>query len=248
MLSNVYLIRLDDACPNMDAAKWQKMEDMLDKYGVRPMVGIIPNNEDPQTSPDPYDAEFWDKAHRWEAKGWAIALHGYNHVCITEEGMNGLNPMWARSEFAGVSIEQQREKIRKGVAIFKENGISPMYFFAPSHTYDKHTLVALRLESDIRIISDTIATKPYRDGDFTIIPQLGGHCSEMKIPGVWTFCLHPTAMNEAQFKAVEDFLMAHKDEFVTFTDLDLNNLGGKTLLGKLLSWAYFTMRKLKGLK
>ncbi len=247
-MKNKYLIRLDDACPAMDAAKWQRMEDILDSYSVRPMVGVIPNNEDPQTSPDAQDVKFWDKVHNWESNGWAIALHGYDHVCITEDGMMGLNPMWARSEFVGLSLERQREKIRKGIAIFKAKGITPKYFFAPSHTYDKNTLEALRLESDIRIIIDTIATKPYREGDFIFIPQLGGHCSEMKIPGIWTFCLHPTAMNDAQFKAVEDFLKIHKEEFVAFLDLALDNLGGKTMLGKLLSWVYFTMRKLKGLK
>ena len=245
---NKYLIRLDDACPTMDAKKWQRMEDILDAYRVRPMVGIIPNNEDPETAPDPYDEGFWDKVHNWEKKGWAIALHGYNHVCITKGGMKGLNPMWERSEFAGLTLDQQKEKIRKGVAILKEYGINPLYFFAPSHTYDRNTLEALRQESDIRVISDTIATKPYKEGDFTIIPQLGGHCSEIKISGIWTFCLHPTTMNDAQFKAVEDFLKVHKDEFISFSDLELDNLGGKTITGKFLSCVYFTMRKLKGLK
>lgn len=247
-MKNKYLIRLDDACPTMDAKKWERMEDILDRYGVRPMVGVIPNNEDPQTSPDCVDEKFWDKVHKWESKGWAIALHGYNHVCITEAGIKGLNPMWARSEFAGLPLELQREKISKGVAILKTHGITPKYFFAPSHTYDKNTLEALRLESDIRIISDTIATKPYKEGDFTIIPQLGGHCAEMKIPGIWTFCLHPSAMEDVQFGAVEKFLDAHKDEFISFYDLDLNNLKGKSLVGKLLSWAYFTSRKLRGIK
>lgn len=247
-MKNKYLIRLDDACPTMDAAKWQRMEDILERYGVQPMVGIIPNNEDPDTTPDPKDEKFWDKVHKWETKGWAIALHGYNHVCITEDGMKGLNPLWARSEFAGVPLEKQKEKIREGVKIFRSHGIDPKYFFAPSHTYDKNTLVSLKEESNISIISDTIATKPYKEGDFTIIPQLGGHCSEMKIPGIWTFCLHPTAMNDAQFEALEDFLKVHKDEFIAFSDLDLTNLSGKTFVGKLLSWAYFTMRKLKGPK
>lgn len=247
-MNNKYLIRLDDACPTMEAKKWQRMEGILNHYGVRPMVGIIPNNEDPETSPDSYDEGFWDKALNWEKKGWAIALHGYNHVCITNDGMKGLNPMWERSEFSGLSLEKQREKISKGLAVLKEHGLNPKYFFAPSHTYDKNTLIALKEESNIRIISDTIATKPYREGDFTFIPQLGGHCSEMKIPGIWTFCLHPTAMNEAQFSAIEDFLKSHKDDFIAFSELDLNNLRGKTFIGKLLSWVYFTMRKLKGLK
>ena len=42
-----YLIRLDDACPTMDWGKWRRMERILDKYKVKPMVGIIPENNDP---------------------------------------------------------------------------------------------------------------------------------------------------------------------------------------------------------
>ena len=37
-----YMIRLDDACPTMDRAKWQCMEDMRDAVGVKLMVGVIP--------------------------------------------------------------------------------------------------------------------------------------------------------------------------------------------------------------
>ena len=247
-MKNKYLIRLDDACPAMDTTKWKRMEDILDRYGVQPLVGVIPNNKDLHTSPCTLDIGFWNKVQKWESKGWAIALHGYDHVCITEGGLKGFNPMWERSEFAGVPLAQQREKIRKGIGIFNRNGITPKYFFAPSHTFDSNTLEALRLESDIRIISDTIATKPYKEGDFIIIPQVGGHCVEMKIPGIWTFCLHPTTMNDISFKAVETFLSIHKEEFIAFSDLDLENLEGKTLLDKILSWCYFTMRKLKGLK
>ena len=84
-MKSKYLIRLDDACPTMDKAKWQRMEDILCRFGVRPLVGIIPNNEDPETSPDPEDSFFWEKAHKWENAGWTIALHGYNHVCTSRQ-------------------------------------------------------------------------------------------------------------------------------------------------------------------
>jgi len=243
-----YLIRLDDACPTMDRLKWQRMEDLLGTYGVRPMVGIIPANEDPKQKIDAENPEFWTKVKTWEKKGWAIALHGYEHCYISNDGLKGLNPLWARSEFAGVPLEEQKKKIREGVKVFNTNNIFPKYFFAPSHTFDENTLQALREESDIRIISDTIATRPYLKGDFVFIPQLGGRCSEMKLPGVWTFCLHPSAMREEDFLATELFLQSHSDEFLGFDELDLTNLKGKDLVGRFLSWAYFTRRRLKGTK
>lgn len=216
--------------------------------GVKPMVGVIPANKDPKQHINDADSEFWNKVKNWEKKGWAIALHGYDHCFISEAGMSGLNPLWARSEFAGVSLEQQKEKIRKGIAEFMTHGIDPKYFFAPAHTYDENTLQALREESNIRIISDTIATKPYRKGDFIFIPQLGGRCAEMKLPGVWTFCLHPSAMAEEDFVATEKFVKAHQNEMIGFDELELTDLKGKSLFSRLLSWAYFTRRRLKGIK
>lgn len=53
-----YLIRLDDACPTMDAKKWQRIEDVFDTYGIRPMVGIIPANKDPKQNINIFDFDF----------------------------------------------------------------------------------------------------------------------------------------------------------------------------------------------
>lgn len=242
---NKYLIRLDDACPTMDSVKWQRIEDLLEKYGIRPMVGVIPNNADPKQKIDVEDPEFWYRVGIWKEKQWSIALHGFDHCYISNEGLNGLNPLWTRSEFAGVTLEKQKEKIREGVKIFRSHGIDPRYFFAPSHTYDKNTLLALKEESNIRIISDTIATKPYKENGFTFIPQVGGHCINMKVPGVWTFCLHPSTMKEKDFNSVEKFLEIHNNEFVAFDSLMLDHIGTKDIFSKILSWLYFTKRKLK---
>lgn len=243
-----YLIRLDDACPTMDAKKWGRLENVLDANGVIPMVGIIPNCKDEKLMIDAPDEGFWIKVQNWHKKGWAIALHGYDHCYISYAGLKGLNPLWERSEFAGTPLELQKKKIREGLSILNEKGITPKYFFAPSHTFDLNTLTALREESSIRIISDTIATKPYRKGDFIFIPQLGGHCVEMRIPGIWTFCLHPNTMSEENFIQTENFIRTHKEQFITFDSLESSNLRDKDWFSKLMSWAYFKQRKLRGIK
>lgn len=245
-MNKKYLIRLDDACPTMNYNNWQRIFDMLDCYNVRPMVGIIPHNEDLKQLIDEPDSAFWSKARMWQDKGYAIALHGYNHCYISKE--SGINPLWKRSEFAGVPYDVQSQKIKDGYALLKENGLNPKYFFAPSHTFDENTLKALKEHTDIRIISDTIATKPYLMDDFVIIPQLGGHCTEMKIPGIWTFCLHPSMMSDTDFENTDKFLRNHKDEFIGFDDIDLSKVRGKDIFSRLLSWVYFTQRKLRGIK
>lgn len=244
-MKHQYLIRLDDACPTMNHAKWQRMEDILDKYGIKPMVGVIPHNEDTMQQIDFPNDGFWEKVKSWEQKGWAIALHGYNHSYISNEGKKGLNPLWDFSEFAGVPLDLQKEKIRKGIEILREHVIVPKYFFAPGHTFDENTLNALREESKIRIISDTIATKPYRYKDFIVIPQFSGHCREMKLPGLFTFCFHPNTMNDKDFLDLESFLDKHKTSFTSFDAIDLGKVRKKGLFDRLLSCAYFVLRKAK---
>ena len=243
-----YLLRLDDACPYMDRAKWQRMEDILDKYGVKPLVGIIPANADSKTMVEPEDPGFWAKAHSWEKKGWSIALHGYDHVCISDGGMKGYNPFWCRSEFAGLPLNIQCEKIKKGYSILKESGFEPKYFFAPSHTFDLNTLEALRVETNIRIVSDTIGRYPYKYGGFVFVPQISGHCAKMSLSGIYTFCFHPNTMKDKDFVALEKFLILYGDSFISFDGFDLSKYGKKKVVDRLLSWGFFTYRKIRGLR
>lgn len=243
-----YLIRLDDACPTMNCQLWGKMEDLLDKYGVKPMVGVIPDNEDPQQMIDTPDEMFWSNVKAWQKKGWAIALHGYNHCYTSSGGLKGLNPMWVRSEFSGLSLEVQKNKIREGVAILKSKGLDVKYFFAPSHTFDENTLVALKAESDIRIISDTVATRPYRYKEFVFVPQFSGSCREMKMKGLFTFCLHPNTMNDEAFENTEKFLNKHSYEFTSFNAIDVDNIKKKGIVDRVLSWLYFTQRKIRRIR
>lgn len=240
---NFFLIRLDDACPTMCRAKWNKMEHVLDKYGVKPMVGIIPHNQDPKQMIDAFDDNFWDNVRRWDQKGWTIALHGYNHVYSTNEG--GINPLWNKSEFAGHPLEFQKEKIRMGVAILRDHGINPRYFFAPSHTFDENTLSALREESDIRVISDTIAIKPYKYNDFIFVPQQSGHPIRLPFGGLVTICYHPNTMLEESFKNLENFLSSHKGQLISFDSIDTTKVKDKTIVDSMLSCMYFLRRKLR---
>jgi hypothetical protein len=231
----------------MDTRKWQRVEDLLDKYQIKPMVGIIPHNEDPMQVIDKPDATFWDKARAWQKKGWAIAMHGYNHVYGSSES-GDINPMWNRSEFAGLSLDEQRTKIREGISTLMSQGLHAEYFFAPSHTFDRNTIEALKLESDIRVISDTIALRPYMDDDFLFIPQIAGSCRKIAIPGVYTFCYHPNGMGEESFVALENFLTQHATRFVDFESVKQGKYDSLSIFDKWIKFMFFAQRKLRNLK
>ncbi len=232
-----FIMRLDDACEKRDIARWDAVEALLDRYGVKPLVGVIPCCEDPAMAEYPEDTAFWDRVATWQKKGWSVAMHGYNHVYSTACG--GINPVNPRSEFAGEPLETQLEKIRKGVAIFREHGIEPEIFFAPSHTFDENTLAALKSESNIRIISDTVALKPYRSGDFTFVPQQSGSVRDLPFPVV-TFCYHPNTLNDAGFAKLEDFLNKNAGLFVSFESC-LPVGRKRSLLDRLLQKIYYLL-------
>lgn len=231
-------MRLDDACEKMDVGAWQRMEDLLDSYAVKPLVGIIPHCEDPQMDKYPMDASFWDKVNGWRSKGWAFALHGYNHVYNTSSG--GINPVNKRSEFAGNTYETQAEKIREGVKVLRLHGIEPKVFFAPSHTFDKITLKALEDESEIRIISDTWAWRPYCKYGFTFVPQQSGMVRNVPF-SMTTFCYHPNTMKEKDFIELEEFLKKYANKFVVFPEQQVDRK--PTIIDKLLQKIYYLSRR-----
>lgn len=210
-MSKQYIIRLDDACEKRDMEKWNRMEKLLDRYEIKPIVGVIPLCQDPDMDNYPIDEYFWERAREWQDKDWIMALHGYTHVFCSKEG--GLNPVNNYSEFAGVSLEIQKEKIQQGVKILTDHGIVPRLFFAPAHTFDQNTLEALKTCSDIRIISDTIANDIYcGPGGLTYIPQQSGRVRNLPFK-VCTFCYHPNIMTENDFEVLETFLEKNRKFF-----------------------------------
>ena len=235
-----YILRLDDASDYMDVEKWQRMEELLDRYGIKPLVGVIPDNRDSSlTETYEQDREFWDKTARWKEKGWELALHGCYHKYTTKEG--GINPVNKRSEFAGVPLDEQKEMIRHGVDILKGRGIEPKVFFAPSHTFDKNTLIALQEESDIRIISDTVANDVYYEDGFYFFPQQSGRVRKLPFK-VCTFCYHPNMMKDADFERLHSILESTRGYFASVSEIQLKKRK-RTLLDTLLRRIYFAKRR-----
>jgi len=206
-----YIIRLDDACPTMDWKKWNTIFNILDRFNIKPIVAVIPDNEDESMFIDSYNKNFWSEVKYWESKGYHIAMHGFNHKYISN--FSGIIPMNDKSEFAGVNLNIQRDKIQRGWHIFKKYGITPRIWVAPSHTFDKNTLKILKDETDIKIISDGIALYPYNKDGFFWIPQQLWWYSKKK-DGIWTICLHPNNMSFEQIEELETIINSHHNEFL----------------------------------
>ncbi len=204
-MSARYMIRLDDACPTMDYARWHRLESFFDTFEVKPIVAVIPDNQDPELHCNPPDPLFWDTVRRWQKNGWTIAMHGYQHKFHHVDRTKLIFPFYDRSEFAGLSYEEQSAKIQHSWLLFKEQGVKPTVWVAPAHCFDSITLESLRDNTSIRIISDGIAYTPYLSSGFSWIPQQLWQLKEKK-HGLWTVCLHPNSMSTMQYSELATLL------------------------------------------
>lgn len=200
-----YLLRLDDACATMDRARWDRVERLFDELGLKPLVAVVPDNRDPELAKAPTDPAFWDRVRRWRDKGWTVAMHGYQHL-LRPTTAKMILPFYPHSEFAGLGFEEQADKLRASWAIFDAQGVHPGVWIAPAHCFDRTTLAALEAETPIRIVSDGIARRAYVEGGFQWLPQQLWRLTPRR-SGLWTVCLHPNSMDDAEFALLREQLI-----------------------------------------
>lgn len=161
------LLRIDDICPTMNFHQFQIAMGMMDRYNVKPLLGVVPDCQDPDLQIEPVHADFWDFVKALQDKGYTIAMHGYIHRF--DNHARGIVVQRWDSEFAGHPYEVQLEKIRKGKEVLESHGIHTDIFFAPGHSYDENTLRALAA-CGFKYMSDGLSSKPYSWHGITCIP------------------------------------------------------------------------------
>jgi len=240
-MSAKYVLRLDDICPGMNWTVWDELEHNLNELRIKPLVAVVPDNRDPALEVGPRNPDFWSRVRQWEANGWTIAVHGFQHTYVTTDaGVIGINQ---RSEFAGLSYDEQLYKLRCSMEIFQRERLNPGVWVAPAHSFDHGTLQALR-EVGIRIVSDGFALSPYSDAQGMVwVPQQLWRFRQFPA-GVWTVCTHVNAWSPAAMSKFVQDVRRFRHRIISFAEAvsmgrprkqtPLTSLGGKAYLGLLL--------------
>lgn len=209
-----YLLRLDDFCSTADAQRWNPLLELLAELGIRPILAVVPRNEDPDLMRAEADNNFWPRLRALTAQGAAIGLHGFRHLSCSRG--RGLVPLHRETEFAGAPLEAQRAWIAAAMEIFRAQGIVPRLWVAPRHGFDRNTLRVLAGQG-IDLLSDGFASAPYVRGGLTWLPQQLWASVE-KPHGLWTICIHPNTATVDELAALTDFLRAHRGEFLSLDE------------------------------
>ncbi len=208
------LLRMDDITECMNWKLMDKCETLFDKYEIKPLVGIIPKNQDPLLLSFPKNENFWERVYNWRNKGWEITMHGCNHLYTQKsDNKKDIFGYGGDSEFYGLNYLTQLNKIEVGLEEFKKRNIKIRSFFAPNHIYDDNTLKAIKT-SNIKIIIDGYGLFPYFKNDLLFIPQL--FYKEILLPfGIQCTQIHINEWNDKNFKNFEIFIQNNYKKIVS---------------------------------
>jgi predicted deacetylase len=238
-----YLVRFDDICPTMNWPMWDRIEALLLDRGVRPLVAVVPSNRDERLAVNEPRADFWERVRSWQALGWTIGVHGYEHLYVTKESATyGWD---ARSEFAGLPADEQQRKLRASLAIFERERVRPEVWVAPNHSFDEITLQVLRREG-MNVVCDGLSRYPYVDqrGIMWIPQQLWGF--RPRRAGLWTVCFHHNGWTEANFAALDWNLRKYENRLVDVPGIVSNYMHRRrTLADVLFMRQRLALRRLK---
>lgn len=223
------LIRLDDITEDMDMSRFMRIKGILDRYGIKPLIGVVPDNQDNNLHCEDYNPDFWRLINDLISENWVVSQHGYRHIYSSNEsGLLGINPF---SEFAGIPYDKQLESLSSGQKLLNSHNIFPEIFMAPGHSFDKNTLKALK-ELGFKAITDGLYKKPYvRDG-LLFIPcrLLGDKCADFD-----TLCIHSNTISENSINELE---MLFCQDNLHLIDWNLDVLMSQSVRYNTYIWIY----------
>ena len=215
------LIRIDDIAANMNWNYMDKCEKIFDDLKIKPLLGVIPNNKDPELLRYQLNEKFWDRVRDWKNKGWEISMHGLSHLYAIKTNKKDYFNYGGDSEFYGLDFDIQKNKIKLGIEKFKNEKIKVRSFFAPNHTYDLNTLRALR-ESGIKIIVDGYGLFPYSEHDLFFVPQL--FYKEIFLPfGIQSTQIHLNYWSDEYFDSFKKFIFKNKENILDLEQILMLN-------------------------
>ena len=216
------LIRIDDVAENMNWKYMDRCEKLFDENKIKPLLGVIPINQDVELLKFPKNEKFWSRVAEWQNKGWEITMHGCNHLYTQKSDKKDIFNYGGDSEFYGLDYSKQLSKIKTGLDEFKKRKINIRSFFAPNHIYDGNTLKALK-ESDIKIIIDGYGLFPFYKNEILFIPQL--FFREILLPfGIQSTQMHINNWDEQYFKNFQRFIEKNRNKISNLENIvDLVN-------------------------
>ncbi|MBQ9926668.1 MAG: DUF2334 domain-containing protein [Lachnospiraceae bacterium] len=229
-------VRLDDITPDMDWECFFKFKALLDHYQVKPLIGVVPDNQDENLKGTQNGApeEFWAYIKELQENGWTVAMHGYRHIYATDKA--GVFPLNCFSEFAGISYEEQKEMLTEGKQVLAQNGIETDIFMAPAHSYDNNTLKALKA-TGFKKVTDGFGSRPYtwKGLDFYPISFKMSRTLRKK-RGYSTLVVHTGTIHAHEWEVYDNYFKNPDAVWIDYCDYMKEKPVNRTHIGRIIEY------------
>ena len=233
-------VRLDDITPDMDYEKFYKMKQILDTYQIKPLIGVVPFNEDKNLMQGPKSEDFAGFLQGLVAEGFIVALHGYEHLYSTSKG--GLFPLNHFSEYAGIPYEKQDEMIAKGKEKLCAWGMETDIFMAPGHSFDRNTLKALK-KNGFLYVTDGFGKRPYLRKGLVFLPIAIKQTDCYKAAeGYTTLVYHTNTMEDNDFERCIKIFEDNKESLIPYAEYIKQKPCKRFLFGNLWEYGMATLK------
>jgi len=212
--SSKIIVRVDDVCETMDWDRFLYFKQGLERLKIKAILGVVPNCKDESLSLHEARGDFFDLVRRWRDYGDTIAQHGYEHRYNTSD--SGVMKINNFSEFAGLSYQDQFQKLSAGKAIMVNQGIWEPHFMAPGHSFDDVTIDCL-VDLGFETITDGYGFYPYKYRGLVFVPQLFSQPIPMPF-GVQTIAVHTNYESLERVDNILKFLKIRLDNVISYSD------------------------------
>jgi hypothetical protein len=79
-----YLFRIDDVAPTMAWSRFSQLMTIFRRHGIKPLLGVVPDNRDSSLAPELARPDFWETMRRLQqdqlAEFWPARLSAHSHT------------------------------------------------------------------------------------------------------------------------------------------------------------------------
>lgn len=203
-----YIVRFDDLSRYSDLSKWEEVLSACEFYGVRPLVGVIPDVKDKKLYNGILNSDvgFWDFINKNKYR-MDIAMHGFHH-----------------ENLSNVDYSNQYKILAGALKEFMKRNIVPDVLIPPNHRFDLDTLDVMKA-LNIGYLSDGVGVFPWKilKQDVIQVPQIFWKFRKMPF-GTYTVCFHPETMTVDDIRDFSDVLRENSKNFISIFDVKLTFL------------------------
>lgn len=212
-----YILRIDDICPGTDKNVLRRILDISNKFGISPLLGIIPANEDEniKAQADKTFRDFEDLVNFLKKYNFDIAQHGVTHKL--DPGELSSSRIHNYGELLGATQSEAENSLLGGKNILRSHFCKDVDTYMPPAHYLTTSIKSALIATNFRYVTDGFGAHPRKDkSGLSFIPQQLWRPRLMPMPGIFTICVHPNELTAVELEKLISFLAKNEARFISF--------------------------------